>query len=704
LAFKPKKIVKLLAKVLVGFLVLFSAYLLILSGIVFWAFQVKLQKWPQFVYAAPFTLRVGDDIDRVNLMDRLARLGYVETREAIPSPGQWNSAGSVLRIFFVHCPISGQGIATGPVQISLDWKTVRSIKLMRSLEEVDNLVLDPELLEVIPAPGRSAELCRPLPLAKVNTLLVEAILLTEDTRFFSHWGIDFTSIVNALKTNIRAGRYLHGASTITQQLVRMTLLRPEKTLWRKIHEILLATLADALYSKESILESYLNRVYLGHWGSFPVRGVSEASRLFFGKDQTELDQAEIALLAAIIRAPNVIHPYRHPERAWGRRNMVLGLLLKAGKVSREDHDNAVNRPVAMRRASGPPEKAAAFIAMVRHRLDSEPIWREAGPQSQDVLTSLNPIIQREARLRLNSVGPAGAGAHLILADPETGSISALIAPASPKWSGEGGSLETLLPLAVIPALIPDRQDRAGYTLTSPMVVSGRSGGAVTFRSAFSHDRPLLVRKLTASPGPEKIVSVLKEFQVRAKVDANKNVTVEPLTPMAMAQVYSLMATLGDASLLEPEVKVINAPASDSRPRRRVSTSPAAIFMVNHLMRGLESITIRDGNPHAIRVAPSKFNARDKEGIWSLAYRPNALLLVRVPDDNAEETRVKQIVADLLPEPGTHSTDSVGVPDGLVFQKICVQSGLRATSVCPRVIREPFFKGTQPTEWCPYRHE
>jgi len=125
--------------------------------------------------------------------------------------------------------------------------------------------------------------------------------------------------MDAIKTNIKARRYVQGGSTISQQLIRMTILRPEKTLWRKINEVFLALAADAIYSKGTILQAYLNRIYLGHWGSLPVKGVEEASRNFFGKSLNELDPADCAFLAAAIRAPNVINPFKHPERAKGRR-------------------------------------------------------------------------------------------------------------------------------------------------------------------------------------------------------------------------------------------------------------------------------------------------------------------------------------------------------------------------------------------------
>jgi len=705
LLLKMKKILRILFRVLLGLLVLFGGYLLVLGGMVVWTFQVKLHRWPAYVYSAPFHLRVGDDIRDVRLLERLERLGYVATQELIPPTGEWTERGSQLRVCFAHCPLKGQGIVTGPVQITLDWKSVRSVKLMRSMEEVDHLLIEPELLDVIAAKGCDAELSRPWPGDTADALVVDAILLTEDERFFSHWGIDAASIQRAVKTNIQAGRYVEGASTITQQLMRMMLLSQEKTLWRKCNEVFLAVLADALYSKETILRAYLDRVYLGHWGHYPVRGVNEAARAFFGETSSNLNAAQCALLAAMIKAPNVINPHRNPERARSRRNMVLGLLLKAGKISREEYDQSVESPVKMRRSGASPVKAAAFLAMVKERLARETVWGEKGAERQDLLTSLDAGIQTEAYAQLRQVGKEGHMGHLILANLDTGAIRALVTPTTAKWSGEGGDLETLLPLVVIPGLIPDRKDQVKYTLTSPLFFPGFTGDAITFREAFYEMRAPLIARLTSSLGPSAIISTLKEFGIRCQSRADNAITVEPLEPLRLAQVYALLARLGHATQLHPEVKVIDgSPPETAKPGQAVSVAPSILFLVNHLLKEPESIAVKEGRPDSSWAQPSLFTAKDRAGVWSVAYRSDALLLVRLPGDQVNDKKLKAAMFRLLPPPNVQGGTGLQPPDGVITRKICLESGLLATSVCPHVIREPFLKGSQPVEWCPLPHQ
>lgn len=683
-------------------LVVAAAYVLTLTGFVLWAFEVKLQRWPLFVYGEPFVLKVGDDINEVRLVDRLLRLGYGTSLSAVAGPGQWNQAGTSFDINLKYSPLRGQGIVNGPVSISLDWNRISSIRLMRSLEDVKSIVLEPELISIVPAKGSLAEFCRPVALDSIPSLLIDAVILTEDSRFFSHAGIDPIAIWRALKTNLKEWRYVEGASTIPQQLIRMTLLRPEKILWRKLNEVLMAVAADLIYSKETILSAYLNRVYLGHWGSGPIKGVAEASYRLFGKDLSDLDAAECALIAATIRAPNIINPFRHPERARSRRNMILGLLFKAGKISRDIYEQSLENPLRMLKPGASPVRGEAFLEIVKDRFP-EDLHYVTG--ARDVVTSLEPMLQAEADAQLRKLGDAGLQAHLIVSSPETGLISAFLAPPAQKWNGSGGNLETLLPLAAIPALIPGKPDQVRFTLTSQIVSADQAYGETTFRRAIENNRSGLVRRLVASVGEGAIVQTLREFGIEAKADRERLIDVKPLTPLEMARVYSQMATLGNAATINPGIRVPEAANTDFKPTRTsIAINAGAVFLVNHVLKGVIPAAGKDLSPDRKSGYPSVFIARDAGGMWAVAYRPDALVLLRVPGKRTEEKIIRQTLTDLLPQfrPGDAGLGSV--PEGIIFRKICVMSGLLATSTCPQVIREPFFKGTQPTEWCPHRHE
>ncbi len=354
----------------------------------------------------------------------------------------------------------------------------------------------------------------------------------------------------------------------------------------------------------------------------------------------------------------------------------------------------------MRRPAAGYVKAGAFLDIVRDRLPKD----MPGPEGarQDVLTSLDPILQNDSDLVLKGFGDSGALAHLIAANPETGELKAFIAPGPQKWAGSSSTAGDFLPLVMIPALIPERVDQAKYTLTSQIFVSPQSG-PLTFREAYRKERQVLFQKLWQTLGNEKIVPVLREFGVPTRLKGEK-ISLEAMTPLDVAQVYSLMGTLGSAAVLGPGIRIVGDPASSKEELRiRIPTNPAVVFLVNHVMKGVDLAEPKNTDLEKARAKPSRYRSRDTKGILEVAYNSNSLILLRMPTNQLSETKIEKAV-DKLIEESFRGEDQTPTPDGIVFRNICVDSGMRATSICPKVIREPFLKGTQPGEWCTRRHE
>jgi hypothetical protein len=165
-----------------------------------------------------------------------------------------------------------------------------------------------------------------------------------------------------------------------------------------------------------------------------------------------------------------------------------------------------------------------------------------------------------------------------------------------------------------------------------------------------------------------------------------------------------MATLGNAAFLGPGLKIVGESSAESlADRQRVSVKPAVLFLINYLLKGLDTAEVKNKGKGDGGEGPALFEARDEEGLWKIAYRSDALVLARIPGSQVDGVRIDRMLEKLLPKAGSSKEGLPIVPEGIVFRKICVQSGLRATSICPHVIREPFLRGTQPEEWCPQRH-
>jgi penicillin-binding protein 1A len=271
-----------------------------------------------------------------------------------------------------------------------------------------------------------------VPLDAIPKSLQEAFIATEDYRFYRHKGIDPRGLLRALYQDIREGGKVQGGSTITQQLVKTLFFTQEKHFLRKIWEMAYAIRIEQQYSKKHILEFYLNSIYLGH-GTWGVQG---AAGLYLGKQVRDLNTAECALLAALARSPEYYSPFRHPEAALRRRNLVLGLMARHGYLNRELYRSLVKLPLDKLSSPGTPYVGAYFADYAIHVLSQKTHFSENYLRSSGlrIYTTMDRRIQAAAETAIKQLPVAGAdrwgvaqpqGAMVVL-DPKTGEVLALV--------------------------------------------------------------------------------------------------------------------------------------------------------------------------------------------------------------------------------------------------------------------------------------
>ncbi|MCL4147642.1 UNVERIFIED_CONTAM: hypothetical protein GTU68_043803, partial [Idotea baltica] len=203
--------------------------------------------------------------------------------------------------------------------------------------------LEPETLAQL---GNSEQRATtPKTLKDLSAWLPKALVAVEDERFFTHFGVDPIAIARAFAVNLKSGSVRQGGSTLTQQLAKNLFYGREKTLTRKIKEAVAAILIETAFSKNEILELYLNEVFLGQEGSTAIHGFGEAALYFFGKDASTLDISESATLVGIIKAPSYYSPKRHPARARKRRDIVLGQMLRQEVITQTQYSKAKDTPL-----------------------------------------------------------------------------------------------------------------------------------------------------------------------------------------------------------------------------------------------------------------------------------------------------------------------------------------------------------------------
>jgi penicillin-binding protein 1A len=273
-----------------------------------------------------------------------------------------------------------------------------------------------------------------VPLAHVPQSLRDAVIATEDRRFYYHWGIDPIGIARAVAQNYRRGRIVEGGSTITQQLTKVLFLTPDKSLERKLKEAVLALELERRYSKDRILEMYLNQVYFGH-GAY---GVEAAARTYFGKSVSELNVREAALLAGLPRAPTTYSPFDHAEMARRRREVVLRRMVEYGALKAADARRLARADLGLI----PPERRRTtgqyFLEYVQQTLEAKYGADMVFKGGLNVYTTLNPSMQLAAEQALRdglkalegrtakgkpAEHPEGA---VVTVEPQTGYVRAMV--------------------------------------------------------------------------------------------------------------------------------------------------------------------------------------------------------------------------------------------------------------------------------------
>ena len=378
--------------------------------------------------------------------------------------------------------------------------TITRIENSTTGEELFSLELEPELITGLYE--RVWEERRVVSLAEVPPLIVKAILAVEDERFYHHHGIDPVSIVRATWVNLRSGGVVQGGSTLTQQLMKNFFLSDERKFSRKLKEAIMALIAERKYTKDEILENYLNEIYLGQKGSQGIFGIWEASQFYFSKPLSELTVGEVALLAGLVRAPNRLSPYRSPESATKRRNVVLAKLLDDKVITRKQYESAMRESLPRRELIKVTNDAPYYVDYLRREL--------AENYSNDVLTAeglrifqhgpaATKMAERslaEGLKKLEASYPAlrrqgeedNLEGAIIVLRPQTGEIKAMVGGRSYQKSQfnrvfqakrQPGSI--FKPFVYLAALMSGGEGGKKFT-SATMVEDSPSSGATTGRS------------------------------------------------------------------------------------------------------------------------------------------------------------------------------------------------------------------------------
>ncbi|MHC4225552.1 MAG: transglycosylase domain-containing protein, partial [Planctomycetota bacterium] len=401
-------------------------------------FDGRLWKLPSRIYSDVLNLTPGEATTADEVEKRLSRCGYARSSGTPTRPGQFRRDGKTLQI---HLRAFTSPVVNGTERrVALRFGTDRLAAVHDDHRRaLPRITLEPELLATMYGPRQEERL--PVRLREVPATFLDAVLAAEDSRYFSHLGLDLRGILRAGLVNVRRGRVVQGGSTITQQTVKNLYLGQERTWWRKAREAVMALVLDARYSKDRILEVYLNEVYLGQRGSVAICGVQAAARFYFGRDLRDLSLGEWALLAGLISSPGRYNPFLHPERATARRDQVLEAMVRLGSATPADVQAAKRDGLSLASGGGGFSQAAYAVDFVQSRLAERFTRKVLLEEGLNVYTTIDTRLQQRAESvlrtglsRLERNTPAllkQAGARslqgaLLSTRPSTGAIVAMV--------------------------------------------------------------------------------------------------------------------------------------------------------------------------------------------------------------------------------------------------------------------------------------
>jgi penicillin-binding protein 1B len=719
----------------------------------------ELQRTDPRVFARPFTIRRGQHLTLQQMIDRLNDLGYAQ-RARVEQPGEFaigrdalamipragDREGHTIRVVFTPLPKpSTPKAAASPIG------AIQAIELVAKKQGLETVSLDAPLITAL-VEGREKR--RDVPLGAIPPRMVQAVLAIEDHRFYEHSGVDPIGTARAAFTNLFGNKkYVSGGSTITQQLVRNTFLSSmwglekaqEKSPKRKFTEWLMSFGLERRLSKDKILELYLNDVYLGQRGSFAVHGVPEAARLFFGKDVSNVSLVEAATIAGVIQSPPRYSPFNNPDRSKERRNVVLHTMVEAGYISEDAATRASREPLQVVQRALEAE-APYFVDYVSQELQEH--TKSAG--AVDVYTTLDLQLQRMAQdavregiTRVDEIlarrKKRTAQAALIAIDPRTGEILAMVGGRSYNQSQynravsarrqPGSVFKPFVYLAAFERAYADgRNDVTPATVVldeptsftfnqqtwTPANYEGEYDGPITLRRALAHSRNVATIKVAESTGYDNVAALWKRIGLGTPPRPYPSIAlgVFEATPYEIATAYTIFPNGGT---LRPP-RAISRIVSGGRdlPVEIPETKPVArrdtTFLVTNMMRSV----LNEGTAAAARAGGFTLDAAGKTGTtndlrdaWFVGFTPELLTVVWVGLDDNQALGLSgsqaalpiwtQFMARAL---AGHANMPFDVPDGIVFADIDRDTGKLATPACPRVFRESFLDGTEPTEICP----
>ncbi|RBP53413.1 penicillin-binding protein 1B [Arenicella xantha] len=641
------------------------------------------QKWalPAHVYTRPMELYIGQAFDEKLVLAELAELGYT-SRNDLARVGTYRYTGDELSIYqrefrfwdglrpqqIARMSISGQRIQSITVEVP-------DVSLPRSDTEI--VRLEPRLFgSVSPLSHEDRSLLR---IEQVPSELIDGLIANEDRQFRSHFGVNPLGIARAMIRNVRAGRVVQGGSTLTQQLVKNYYLSSEQSYKRKAIEAIMAVLLEMHYSKDEIMQAYLNEVHLSQVGNRAIHGFGLASRYFFGRPIEELELDQIAVLIAVNNGPSKYNPIRNPNNALERRNLVLKTMLEQGVID----DVRYQQAVAAKLSVSPTAEHAAllsypsFMGFVRENLRQDYQQEDLLNDGLQIHTTLNPRIQESletavrkelAAVEKNKGIKAGSlQVAAVVLRTDNGEVAAMLGDRNPSFSGYNRALSAkrpvgslLKPFVYLTALEqPERYSLASLISDRSITVSQRGSpdwtpgnydkrehGDVMLIEALSRSYNLATVQLGMELGVPEVANTIRRLGYQDSVSELPSVLLGAV-PMTVMDVGQLYLSLASGGFKTPVKGIRSVLSNENEPLARYSldieqvVEPEFAMLINYalqdVVRNGTARNVLTGFRYDYGLAGKTGTTDDYRDSWFAGFSGNYVMVVWVGRDDYQST-------------------------------------------------------------------
>ncbi len=734
-------------KFVISILVLISvfAYCLYLSGLVEKRFSGRKWQIPSTIYSGTTLFYPGKKVDLLYLPVKLKKLGYREKDEMPSKEGEYRLNENSLHVYLKKLSIPGNSREGFPVSIEFQNSIIDTITNTATNKDIPLFEFGPEI--IMQFFGDNRELRQLAKLDEMPEYLKNAVIAAEDHRYYTHFGIDPSGILRALYTNIKSGAIRQGGSTLTQQLAKNYFLTPERTYKRKLNELFISIIIEIKHEKTEILEMYLNEIYFGQKGSASINGVGEAADFYFGKKVSQLSLSEAAVIAGMIKGPNIYSPYANMKKCIARRSQVLKAMHKNGWINDEELYEADNEIIKTIGKSKYNKTAPYFLDYVSQQLKALYPKTILSSMGFSIYTTLDTKVQAAAETalknglaRLEVKKPTlqrknpedklqGA---IVVIQPRTGNILAMaggrdygVSQFNRITQAQRQSGSCFKPVMVATFLDDFRTSsilsndefsyRVGDKLWTPDNFSPMPQKQMSVRDMLKLSCNRAAVDMVVQGGLSEIVPKLKQFNFTTEFKPYPSIALGAfeVIPIELAMAYCSFA--GDGIQPFPlALKDVVDETGDILVGKQMDINPVMSPSKAYLITSMLETVVNEGTARSLRKMGINFPVAGKTGTtnnfkdaWFIGYTPDFLALVWVGFDNGDSVfstgsgAALPIWAELAKSiPGYISENGFTIPPGVIKKGICTESGMLAIRLkCPDTKEEIFLVENTPEIKC-----